>query len=442
MEEKMTVENVVSLGTPQEKAKIEGRWRSAVSLTFASMMDNNEGTGFITSMFPLIRAQLGMSLGMLGWITALPKIMAVIFGPFWASIGRKYSRKKVLIFVTGIWGLWAIAIGFAQNVTQLVIFLIISLIGASASMPLMQELLMDLFGDEERGRAMSFVFGLSGVFMLPVLVINAWLSGMDSGWRYGFYGAGVLSALSGLLIWFFLKDPGRGASDGVQQKEALQESYGLVKWSEVKELFKVKTFVLMLVQRVLSGHLLMGSMGIVYMTDVLGFDLQTANLMMMPYMVGSFGSLAFGYIGDWIHRKHSKYGRIATIQFLQGMYVIIAFFGTQLCYDSFVIYGVLFFLMGFFASSNMYVNRPIVASVIKPELRGTAFALFVSVFESIAWAIFNVSAGQIGERIGLKPVFLTVLVIIMAVNTVFISFIYKPYEHDVKALKAGLAARS
>mgnify|MGYP000906076773 FL=1 len=95
----MGVENVVSSGAPQEKPKIEGRWRSALSLTFASIMDNNEGTGFITSMFPLIRAQLGMSLGMLGWITSLPKIMAVFFGPFWASIGRKYSRKKVLIFV-------------------------------------------------------------------------------------------------------------------------------------------------------------------------------------------------------------------------------------------------------------------------------------------------------------------------------------------------------
>ena len=438
----MAAENVVSPST-LEKPKIEGRWRSALSLTFANIMDNNEGTGFITAMFPLIRAQLGMSLGMLGWIVALPKIMAVIFGPFWASVGRKYSRKKVLIFVTGIWGLWAIAIGFVQNVTQLVLFLIVSLIGASASAPLMQEILMDLFGDDERGRAMSVVFGLSGIFVLPMLGVNAWLSGMDSGWRYGFYAAGALSALSGLLIWIFLKDPGRGASDGVDQKEALQESYGFVKWSEVKELFKVKTFVLMLVQRVLSGHLLMSSMGIVYMTDVLGFDLQTANLMMMPFVVGALGGMfSFGYIGDWIHRKNPKYGRIATIQFLQGTYAIVAFFGTQIFYDSLVFYGVLFFLMGFFGASNMSVNRPIVASVVKPELRGTAFALFASVFESIAWAIFNVAAGHIGEAVGLKPVFLTVLVILMVINTIVISFIYKPYVHDVKALKAELAARS
>ena len=441
----MTAESVVPQDVSQGKPKIKGRWKSAFSLTFANIMDNNEGTGFITAMFPLIRAQLGMTLGMLGWMAALPKIMAVFFGPFWASVSRKYNRKNILIFVTGVWGLWAIAIGMAQNVTQLVIFVIISLVGASASMPIMQELLMDLFGDDERGKAVSIVFGVAGLVALPMFAVNAWLAGMDAGWRYGFFGAGALSALSGLLIWLFLKDPGRGASENLQREkdETLKESYGLVKWSEVVELFKIKTFVLMLVQRVLSGHLLMLSMGVVYMTDVLKFDLQKANLMMMPLFMGALtGMLAFGFIGDWIHRKSPKYGRIGTIQFLQGTYVVLAFFGTQFIYGSMAIYGFLFFLMGFFASSNMAVNRPIVASVIKPELRGTAFALFVSVFESIAWGIFNVAAGQIGENIGLKPVFFAVLVVIMLVNTLFITLIYKPYAHDVKALQEELAARS
>ena len=208
-----------------------------------------------------------------------------------------------------------------------------------------------------------------------------------------------------------------------------------MKWSEVVELFKVKTFVLMLGQRVLSGHLLMMSFGVVYMTDVLHFDLQTANLMMIPLMLGALvGMVAFGFIGDWIHRKYPKFGRIATIQVLQGMYFVLAFFGTQLMYDSRAIYGMIFFFMGFFANSNMAVNRPIVASVVKPELRGTAYALFVSVFESIAWGIYNVAAGKIGETVGLKPVFLVVLVGIMLVNTLFITLIYKPYVHDIKAM--------
>ncbi|WP_420630311.1 MFS transporter [Candidatus Leptofilum sp.] len=441
----MTAETAVPQEiTSQEKPKIEGRWKSGFSLSFASFLDNNEGTSFITAMFPIIREQLGMSLGTLGWMAALPKILAVIFGPFWASVGRKYNRKNVLIFATGIWGLWAIAIGLSQSVTQLFLFVIISLIGAVASQPLMQEMLMDLFGDEERGKAVSLVFGASAIVIIPMFAVNAWLATMDNGWRIGFYAAGILSALSGLIIWRFLNDPGRGASESelAEVEQVRKEEYGLVNWEEVKELFQIKTFVLMLGQRVLSGHLLMLSFGVVYMVDVLGLDTPQANLMMIPLMVGVIsGMFAFGFIGDWIHKKSPQYGRIGAIQFIQFVYAIMAFFGTQFLYDNVAIYGVLFFSMGFFGSANMGVNRPIVASVVRPELRGTAFALFVSVFEAIAWAIYNVVAGQLGEIYGLKPVFLAVLVILMLVNTAFITLLYKPYAKDVQALKDSLATR-
>jgi MFS family permease len=149
----------------------------------------------------------------------------------------------------------------------------------------------------------------------------------------------------------------------------------------------------------------------------------------------------FGFIGDWIHRKSPKFGRIGTIQFIQFIYAILAIFGTQIFYDSYAIHGVFFFFMGFFGSANMGVNRPIIASVVRPELRGTAFALFVSVFEAIAWAIFNVAAGQLGEIYGLKPIFFAVLVVIMLINTAFITLIYKPYAKDVQKLHDQMAAR-
>ena len=33
----------------------------------------------------------------------------------------KFGRKKVLVFVTGIWGIWTALAGLAQNYTQLLI---------------------------------------------------------------------------------------------------------------------------------------------------------------------------------------------------------------------------------------------------------------------------------------------------------------------------------
>ena len=430
--------------SPQTSPKVANRWRSAFALSFASMIDNNEGTSFITALFPVIRVQLGMTLGTLGWMAALPRIIAVFFGPFWAGVARKYNRKKVLVFVTGIWGLWAIVIGFAQTTAQLFILVIISLIGAVASQPIMQELLMDLFGDKERGKAVSLVYGLAGLVMLPMFAVTAWLAGIENGWRYAFFAAGILSGISGIFIWLLVDDPGRGAAESelADIAQSRQEEYGLIKWEEVKELFKIKTYSLMLVQRVLSGHLLMLSLGVVYFVDVLKMDTAQANLMMMPLFAGVLlGMFTFGFIGDWIHRKSPKYGRIGTIQAIQFIYAILAIFGTQFVYQNYAIYGIFFFLMGFFGSANMGVNRPIIASVVRPELRGAAFALFVSVFEAIAWAIFNILAGQLGEVYGLKPVFFVVLVVIMLLNTAFITFIYKPYATDVKTLHEQLAAR-
>ncbi len=89
----------------------------------------------------------------------------------------------------------------------------------------------------------------------------------------------------------------------------------------------------------------------------------------------------------------------------------------------------------------MGVNRPIIAAVVRPELRGAAFALFVSVFEAIAWAVFNILAGELGEIYGLKLVFFTVLVVIMLINAIFITLIYKPYVQDSQALHEQLKAR-
>ncbi len=49
--------------------------------------------------------------------------------------------------------------------------------------------------------------------------------------------------------------------------------------------------------------------------------------------------------------------------------------------------------------------------------------------------------GFLGERFGLQPVFLAVLVVLMLVNALFIFTLYKPYPRDVEKVKETLAAR-
>ena len=54
--------------------------------------------------------------------------------------------------------------------------------------------------------------------------------------------------------------------------------------------------------------------------------------------------------------------------------------------------------MGAGQGLNPAVNRPIVMSVVEPQLRGQAFAIFLSVFQTIGWALFSYGAGMLAGR--------------------------------------------
>jgi Na+/proline symporter len=90
---------------------------------------------------------------------------------------------------------------------------------------------------------------------------------------------------------------------------------------------------------------------------------------------------------------------------------------------------------------NPPVNRPIVMSVVTPELRGQAFAIFLTVFETIGWAVFSLGAGQLANTLGIEQVFLYVLVILMFVNALVLSALYFTYPRDAKNVTAILNAR-
>lgn len=94
-------------------------------------------------------------------------------------------------------------------------------------------------------------------------------------------------------------------------------------------------------------------------------------------------------------------------------------------------YAVFWALLGACQGLNPPVNRPIVAAVVLPELRGQAYAIWLTVFETIAWALFSLLAGALAATIGIQGVFLWVLVILMIVNGLLLSILYVTYPRDI-----------
>ncbi|MBO0782651.1 MAG: MFS transporter, partial [Ktedonobacteraceae bacterium] len=337
--------------------------------------------------------------------------------------------------------LWTIAIGFAQNYTQFLILFAIATIGTVSATPIMTEIIGDLFRDNERGRAIGFVYGalaLAGSLTTPLL---GQLANVPHGWRVAYYIIGGIMAISGLVILVGVYDPGRGATEAGRARTANQSAQiSSLKWSEVKQLFTIPSYILMLISRILSGHLLLQSFGIVYMVTVLHFSTaQAAVAYGGSYFGYTVGTFVGGFVVDQLNKWSPSYGRVLSLQLAQALFAVVALFMLIFSGNNMGLVIAFFFVLFFLQGVNPGINRPIVYSVTPSALRGAAFAVMVSIVESIGWAIYNLLAGFLGDIFGLQAIFFVVLVVLMVANAAVIFLLYRTYWPDVQRLQAQLA---
>ncbi|MFI5901002.1 MFS transporter [Streptomyces cyaneofuscatus] len=430
-------------GPSSNAVPVKGRNRQLALLGGTMLVDNTEAS-LVSSLFPLIKQSLGVSLGALGILTAASKLVGMLAGPFWVWAAQRYSRKSVLVVATGMWGVWGVAAGFSQNFTQLLILYTILAAGYAAAGPIITEVIGDLFGDSSRGRAVGIVYGTISLVSAVIGPIKGQLAGVDEGWRWGLWGIGAFNVLLGfaLLIWF--RDPGRGAAEEqlADLDRATREAHSKLTWAKALSLLKIRSLLILIVSRLLSGHLLVITFGVVFLVDVHGFSVQKATLVTLPFGVGFFlGTLLGGAANDWASRRSPRYGPVAVLQAAQVAFAVFAFFGSQFHYDSILVYGVFFALLGASQGINPSVNRPMVMAITPPELRGAAFALYLSIAEAIAWAGYSLGAGFLADALGLQTVFLWVLVILMLVNGLFLTLLYRPYAADTARVQQELDDR-
>jgi MFS family permease len=414
-------------------AKVEGRWRALIAMAFASVSDGLEG-GLINTLFPVIRAALNLDLGALGLLSSISRFSRMLFGPLWSIAADRFGRKKVLIFVTGVWGLWTAAAGLAQNFTQLLILYGIGVIGTVAAEPIANGLLADIFPEEERGRAYGFIRFISaggGVLLTPFI---GRLANIEDGWRIGMYIMGGLSVLSGILILFFVHEP--------KYKIATADSdAGKFQWSKVGELVRTPTILLLAGMLPFVTSLVLFSFFVTYYVDVRGWDTAQAAILFSVFMAGfAISSFVGGVVGDWFDKRFGPKGRIMLMQIYLVGFAILSFLAMQVDWGhGSTIYAVLF-LFGLWGSIGFSgVVLPMVSAVVPVEVSATAFALLFSLVQGFLSAVITLSVGYIAERIGLENVMLYMVTIPYAINAVYWTLFYKYYPRDVAKQQARLA---
>ncbi|GAA3641878.1 hypothetical protein GCM10022200_27050 [Microbacterium awajiense] len=438
-----TVTAAIRHGDLDKKGGVPRRKTNLVILGGSMVADGGEGS-MATTLFPVIAAALSLATSALGVLAAVGRIVGVVAGPAWVFLSKKFGRKAILAIATGFWGLWAVAAGLSQDFAQLLVLYAIMAAGTAAAHVLVPEVIGDSFEDKKRGRVVGWVYGGTaaiGSLMAPLI---GSLANIEDGWRYGFFIFGAINVFFGLLILFFYKDPGTGAGEA-QLKTFTQEerqAASKITWAKVRALLTIPSYLVLLGSRLLSTHLLLGTFGVVLLVNEFGFDVAIAATAMAPFGIGYLvGTIIGGFVSDWLNRVSVNYGRPAMLQASQLIFAFVAYFATQITYGGIVPYLVLFGIVGLTVGLNPGVNRPLVMAVVPPELRGAAFAIFVSIVESAGFAIWTLTAGFLADTIGLQEVMLWLVCGVMVINALFLTLLYRPFKKDRLALEAELDRR-
>jgi len=411
--------------------KVKNRGGGLMALAFASIVDGFEG-GLINTLFPVIRDALGLQTSALGILTAISRFARMIFGPIWASLADRFGRKKILFIATGLWGLWTVAAGFAQDATQLFVLYGIGVIGTVASEPIVNGIIVDSYRSNERGKAFGLLRMIALIGSVIATPIIGQFANVEDGWRYGMFVMGGISVVSGILILLFVHEPVRHTPVAAIDPEARRFNF-----RAATDLLKTRTILFMAIQVILTTSLVLFAFFITFFVDERGWTTADAALLMSVFTLGSvFSALAGGFLGDRFEKRFGPRGRVIL---MQGYLVLFALASVALFQidwgHGFAIYAVVFVFGLIFSIGHPGAVLPVVGSVVSKKVVATAYALIFSFVQGLFAALFSLAFGFLADTLGLQALMFWLVSVPYLLNAVLWTVMYRIYPKDFAAQK-------
>ncbi len=422
-----------------------GRWRTLTGLASGYFIDQGEGQA-LSVLYPAIREALNFGYGGLGQIAGWRNLLQALSAPFWGFVADRTSRKWVIVFGTGLWGLWTLACGFVTSFEQLFWVRIIAGLGLGCLLPPTFSIISDLFAPEERGRANGFLGSAGFVGVIVSVLVLGWMAAAPGlGWRWGFYVLGAASVLSGVVITIFVKEPTRGAAEPelagtITEADALRFR---IRPADVREILAIPTMWVTFIQGIfgVTPWVVMGAYLVTWLVDERSIPQAQAPMVFAVIIIGqAVAQIVGGLIADWAHRRSPQRGRILVSQFsiLNGVWMTAVLFSVPLGFVPLMIVGLLMGCMIGWAGKGG--RDPILQSVLRPELRSTAWAMIAAVEGGLS-ALSAFLAGWLAETYGLQTAMLVCVPASWALLFLCWFGYYVTYPRDEARLRTAMADR-
>jgi len=393
----------------------------------------------LSSVFPLLKDDFGLSDGQLGSLSAAFLLVATAGSlPFGILVDRTI-RTKVAAWGAALWSVAMLATGLATSYSGLFLSRMGLGVAESSYTPASFSLLTDYYSVEERSRVLGIyqVGSVLGFLGLPIggFIATHW------GWRAAFDLYALTGFIVAALVWR-LHEPQRGVADGL--RAAAAPTLPRSRFSEMpagpafRYVLRTPSVTISLLTNALAVFFTSG-LGIWATTFLVRYhhlSLTKATAATSLLAVGAItGMLWGGRLGDRLVARGRLAGRVevAAAAQIAGVVLLVPAFAVHGTWTMLVL-----FALG--AVTLTMPNAPLAAlraDVIHPDLRGRAAAL-QSVLYAGAAAASPLVIGLISDSIGLRAALLVVLPL-MAVGGVLLAVFGPPaVEPDRHRMQASL----
>jgi MFS family permease len=356
----------------------------------------------LAGVLTTLQVDLGIDDTAAGSLSSFFLVSYCLISPFMGYLGDRTRRTRLLALGVGVWSLATIGTGLAQNLTELRIARSALGIGEATYGVLAPSILMDLFTRRGRARVLSAFYLAMPLGYALGIKLGAFIAAATGSWRLAFFVVGTpgfFAAISAL----FLPEPVRGLSEGHDPERLKQDERVGAKAADYHDLLVNSSYTYTLLG-LASYTFAFGGFAYwlpSYLERVRGFPKDEAsNLVALTgFFAAVIGMSAGGWLADRLARKTPNgLFLVAGSSMLLAVPCIVA----GLFARSTAMILVWLFLAQTLMFANTGPSNAVIANVVLPKMRATAYAIgtFVIHFLGDVWSpmLMGAVSDAFGQR--------------------------------------------
>jgi len=331
----------------------------------------------VSTLLPNVRDNFHISNAAAVTAVSLTAVLPALLSPFAGYLTDRVDRIRLSQAATLVVGVVAVGLGLSPVFAVFVVLLLLAGLGLLVNFPAHSSLITDYYPPEALGITFTFyLFATSAIALLAGPIAGG--IGQLAGWRTAFIALGAPS-LVGVWLLRRLKDPGRGASIGMNLEHEERASF----WEGYRRVRAVRSL-----RRTWYAAAFFGG-GVVAFTSLLGiffkdvYHYGTAARGVVAFVFG-LGGLVGTIIGGRLVQQRMRAMKPELLPVINGLMVVL--FGAGIILMGLMPWAPASVLMVFVLSVGAAGFAPaynaMIGLVTTPRLRGQAFSyslIFVTV---------------------------------------------------------------